>query len=1352
MSGGVPKRILITQTQRNTPSKAGNPVAKKAIILCNGARSRRAMCNYVMRRAHTETKKEEEEGPPGPPGPPGPDWTYAPDANFRAAVKADYLTVEINEEYFKTSTINTITSLDVHNESISDLTGIEGFAALLTLLCNENQLTTLDVSANTVLTDLDCNNNLLTTINVSANTALTDLHLQSNLLTTLDVSANTALYDLDCQSNSLTTLDVSANTALGILLCTANSLTTLDVSANTVLIHLDCNNNSLTTLDVSANTALTQLYCQNNSLTTLDVSANTVLAVLQCANNDISGNSTNYITTSWTGTFSGTFDATPQNVAATGNFCKVADADAVTHFTAEYLASIPAGTSYFYDPVWTGQLNNRADLLKAIDWWIEGGEYKTAVTNGLGVINSWDTSGVNDMSSAFDNGRVRAAPLGGFLDSTTFNDSISNWDTAAVTDMGEMFKGAAAFDQAIPTDVNKWDTSSVTSWREMFSGATTFNQNLISWNTQQKVNMNSMFNGATLFNNAGVALGWQNLFLVTDMSGMFKDATSFNSDISGWMLNVVSTMSHMFNGASSFNKDITEWTTSSVTNMSSMFEGAASFDNNGGGYPWLWDVQNVTNMSKMFKGAEHFQSNIGYYGPFPSDVAWDTRNVTDMSEMFMNATSFNQNVLGNLAWPSDAFTVDVSGTAKVTTMESMFEGANAFKNSSVTFAPGSGVGQSTIGRPIGEGGVSFKAMFKNNTNNFEVFGPTYILKNNFTEYCNNMSEMFMNTTNFNNEIGPDWDTSNVTDMSSMFEGASAFNNSGLIQNMGDWNVQNVTNMSGMFQNATAFNRDLSDWDISGVTNMSSMFEGAILFNEDLSDWDTSGVTNMSSMFKDATLFNQDLSLWNISSVTTSANLEGCFNGATALNQTFIDGSGGTWYTTAEALAAITDITDFYTDGTDYPVGGVVGKQPKLVGWSLFNVTDVSGQMFIHSSIEAVGGKIYIVYTWSADIYAKDAEYELHFVYSNDEGQNWSTPQVIDDNITDQSLRGNSIAVDASGTVYVCYTRFGAFVNNPDLKFAYRTALAGTWQVQIRKQNIGIEPAPSIAVQQSTGTLFISYYNETTPAPGTNGCLETFRSTDSGATWPTPLSDPSGPNPILADGGGVNGAPGNGNTGQHSSITTAQGSSDNKNYVYICYHSRTLPNNQIMVVRSEDDGLTYTTPRNISLTNAQDTALYPSIYVTDIVDDTNGKVYVSYNYETTDPSYVIYVASWTNNAVPGGAGADKVQITGAEGPSPGGGTGVATTVAAYGSTVYVSYGYVETPTATERPLYLATSTDGGATWNPLEVIDSTPGGPAYAPIRYTPSMNMIDGGSNPVISYPGPGTLVDGYDVKMAKYS
>ena len=49
-----------------------------------------------------------------------------------------------------------VTSLDVSGESISDLTGIELFVNLVTLICSANQLTSLDVSNNTVLEILDC--------------------------------------------------------------------------------------------------------------------------------------------------------------------------------------------------------------------------------------------------------------------------------------------------------------------------------------------------------------------------------------------------------------------------------------------------------------------------------------------------------------------------------------------------------------------------------------------------------------------------------------------------------------------------------------------------------------------------------------------------------------------------------------------------------------------------------------------------------------------------------------------------------------------------------------------------------------------------------------------------------------------------------------------------------------------------------------------------------------------------------------------------------------------------------------------------------------------------------------------
>ena len=109
---------------------------------------------------------------------------------------------------------------------------------MTTLYCGGNQLTVLDVSKNTALTELFCGNNKLTAIDVSKNTSLTAFWCYENQLTTLEVSKNTALKDLRCYSNQLTALDVSKNTALKYLYCNSNQLTALDVSKNTALAYI----------------------------------------------------------------------------------------------------------------------------------------------------------------------------------------------------------------------------------------------------------------------------------------------------------------------------------------------------------------------------------------------------------------------------------------------------------------------------------------------------------------------------------------------------------------------------------------------------------------------------------------------------------------------------------------------------------------------------------------------------------------------------------------------------------------------------------------------------------------------------------------------------------------------------------------------------------------------------------------------------------------------------------------------------------------------------------------------------------------------------------------------------------
>ena len=239
-------------------------------------------------------------------------YTAIPDANFEARLETLGYDDISGDGQVPTALIEVVTDLDVSSKNISDLTGIEDFIALVTLDCETNSITSLDLSNNTLLETIDCDGNDLTlldfgnntvlktlicnnstslgTLDLSNNTGLEYIQLSNNGLTSININGLTALITLGVDNNNLTAIDVTTNTALEIFTASNNSILNFDVTSNTSLTYLTVSDNLLTSIDVSDNTSLEYFYCSDNiGITTLDVSVNTALKTLYAHDNSLTG-------------------------------------------------------------------------------------------------------------------------------------------------------------------------------------------------------------------------------------------------------------------------------------------------------------------------------------------------------------------------------------------------------------------------------------------------------------------------------------------------------------------------------------------------------------------------------------------------------------------------------------------------------------------------------------------------------------------------------------------------------------------------------------------------------------------------------------------------------------------------------------------------------------------------------------------------------------------------------------------------------------------------------------------------------------------------------------------------------
>jgi hypothetical protein len=141
--------------------------------------------------------------------------------------------------------------------------------------------------------------------------------------------------------------------------------------------------------------------------------------------------------------------------------------------------------------------------------------------------------------------------------------SMKDWDLLFITDLSYLFKNSKL--PLVGDIFLKWNVSNVTNMEGMFLNATEMNAKMDTWDVSSVTNMSKMFEGATSFNQPLEKWG-QKVFHVTDMSRMFYGASSFNQYLGTWALKNVKKKSNMFYGATAFNKPFEFFNPSSDVN------------------------------------------------------------------------------------------------------------------------------------------------------------------------------------------------------------------------------------------------------------------------------------------------------------------------------------------------------------------------------------------------------------------------------------------------------------------------------------------------------------------------------------------------------------------------------------------------------------------------------------------------------------------------------------------------------------------------------------------------------------------------------------------------------------------
>lgn len=474
---------------------------------------------------------------------------------------------------------------------------------------------------------------------------------------------------------------------------------------------------------------------------------------------------------------------------------------------------------------------------------------------------------------------------------------MSDWDMN-VSDVSYLFSGLTNLETL---DMSGWTSSSLTNMEGMLAGCENLTSlNLAGMTTKKVTNMSHLFEGCSSL--PSIDLSTLDTTKVETMESIFEGCSSATEIVLGkrFKTDNVENLASAFKDCSSLTGlDITRWRTPKMTDMSHMFDGCSDLETITTTVAFS-TVEVADRTSSIFAGCENLVGGNG--------TQWDPREIgisyAKLDGGEYNPGYFTEGVMGSddpttnfalygndsdgyvwLFFNGDEDTMPLNhttapdGIARDYVPDTFYEDITTVEDWETVKSESQWIARKSVyvdfGLELGNM-ITLGETASNMFNEFRDLKALLNLPNIDTSEVTDMSWMFNGCSALEELDATMFDTANVRDMSYMFAGTKLLTE----LDVSNFDTSKVTDMTSMFSGCenvskldlSRFNTDkltacagmffwcheLDDLSLpvlastkNKVTNLTHMFDGCYLLEAlDLSKWDTTGVTDMSYMFSE----------------------------------------------------------------------------------------------------------------------------------------------------------------------------------------------------------------------------------------------------------------------------------------------------------------------------------------------------------------------------------------------------------------------------------------------------------------------------------------------------------------------